>query len=376
MASRQNIAEYIKQLPTYTEKSRFLSVLLNSMQSKRNKLHKDEKKELAEFALSEVTALLALIPTIDSYKQKADLFDYEDGILGLVMFTHDSPAHIPQADLQKIQALVELVNKERFVENALDSIFKEAPTDAAVDHLLCSVVPLKDEYQKSMVFQGLLHYRNQICELSDESRQRLGDYVAAEIERFAGMQADEIITNTWEIAADAAQLFPCDRMTAALFATLKAAPTNVCYYAVASLLAANQSIPAQTINALANDIVYANMTYLALKRHGQAVAFPAELASPEHLAESDLVHWLTYPTELGQVPDRIEYLGKVSKKGDDYHVFRYCSNSDTLSDDLKGRWLIGWSNDDGGTFSNFDLYEKYEKKTPEKTLAHIKKKLL
>ena len=29
MAPRQNIAEYIKQLPTYTEKSRFLSVLLN-----------------------------------------------------------------------------------------------------------------------------------------------------------------------------------------------------------------------------------------------------------------------------------------------------------------------------------------------------------
>lgn len=190
------------------------------------------------------------------------------------------------------------------------------------------------------------------------------------------MQADAITTDAWEIAADAAQLFPSERMTAALYATLKTAPTNVCYYAVASLLAARQSIPAQTVQALANDIVYANMTYLALQRHGQAAAFPAELASPERLAESDLVHWLTYPTELGQVPDHIEYLGKVTKKGDDYHVFRYSSSSNTLSDDLKGRWLIGWSNNDGDTFSNFDLYDKYEKKTPEKTLSHIKKKLL
>ena len=376
MVSRQNLAEYIGQLPTYAEKSRFLSVLLDSMQNKKNKLLKDEKKALAAFALSEVTALLTQIPAAESYKQKAELFDYEDGIMGLIMFTHDSPAQIPQANIQEIQALVELVDKERFVENALDAIFKEEQPDAAVDRLLCSVVPLKDEYQKSMVFQGLLHYRTQIGELNDQSRSRLGDYVAAEIERYASTEADETILNAWEIAADVAQLFPGERMTAALYATLKSAPANVCYYAVVSLLAARQSITAQTVNMLANDIVYANMTYLALQRHGKAAAFPAELASPERLAESDLVHWLTFPTELGQVPDRIECLGKVTKKGDDYYVFRYSSNSDTLSDDLKNQWLIGWSNNDGGTFSNFDLYEKYEKKTPEKTLEHIKKKLL
>lgn len=376
MPNHNAIVDQIKQLPTYSEKSRFLSVLLNSMQNKRNRLSKADKQALAEFALSEVSALLALIPTVESYKHKSDVFDYEDGILGLVMLTHGSPTQIPQTNMQQIKSLVELVDKERFVENALDAIFKDGQSDTAVDHLLCSVVPLKDEYQKSMVFQGLLHYRGQIGTLSDQSKQRLGDYIAAEIERYASTEADEVILVAWEIAADAAQLFPCDRMTAALYATLKSAPTNVCYYAAVSLLSANQSIPVQTVNALANDIVYANMIYTALQRHGQAATFPANLASPEHLAESDLVHWLTYPTELGQIPDRIEFLGKVTKKGDDYYVFRYTSNSDTLSDDLKNRWLIGWSNVDGGTFSDFDLFEKYEKKTPEKTLAYIKRKLL
>ena len=104
--------------------------------------------------------------------------------------------------------------------------------------------------------------------------------------------------------------------------------------------------------------------------------FPAKYADKEYLAKSDLVHWLTYPTELGRVPDEIEFLGVVDKKGEDYYVFRYTSQSDNLGDELKGRWLIGWANDEGGTFSNFKLYEEYEGKNLEKTLKNIKKKLL
>ena len=117
------------------------------------------------------------------------------------------------------------------------------------------------------------------------------------------------------------------------------------------------------------------MTYAILKMHGKTHLFPAELATEEYLAKSDLVHWLTYPTELGKEPDQIEYLGKVKKK-EIYHVFRYKSDSDNLGEDLQGKWLIGWSNNEGGTFSNFDLYSDFEQKTVEKTLKVIKRKLL
>ena len=138
---------------------------------------------------------------------------------------------------------------------------------------------------------------------------------------------------------------------------------------------AEQTIPANIIIALANDIVYADMTYAILKQYGLQSLFPAELSTPEYLAKSDLVHWLTYPTELGKQPDEIEYLGKVKKK-EEYYIFRYISDSDNLGDDLKNQWLIGWSNDEGGTFSNFDLYSDFEQKTIEKTLKNIKKRLL
>ena len=117
------------------------------------------------------------------------------------------------------------------------------------------------------------------------------------------------------------------------------------------------------------------MTYELLKDHSLTSLFPTELSTPEYLAKSDMVHWLIYPTELGKQPDQIEYLGKVKKK-EEYYIFRYISDSDTLGDDLKGKWLIGWSATEGNTFSNFDLYSDFEKKTLEKTLKYIKKKLL
>jgi hypothetical protein len=49
---------------------------------------------------------------------------------------------------------------------------------------------------------------------------------------------------------------------------------------------------------------------------------------------------------------------------------------DNLDDELKGQWLIGWSGSEGGTFSNFDPLVEFEKKTPEKTVRYIRRKLL
>lgn len=103
--------------------------------------------------------------------------------------------------------------------------------------------------------------------------------------------------------------------------------------------------------------------------------FPKKYASPEYLAKSDMVHWLCYPTELGKAPDEIELFGTVEVKKQPYYVFKYKSDSDNLSDELKNRWLVGWSSDDGGTFSHFTPLDECEKKTPEKTLKYIKKSL-
>ena len=376
MATFTSIIEDIKRLSTFSEKTSFLTVILNSFQNKKVKITSEDKKELSAFAFEEINQLISLIPTLQTYKEKDEIFGYEDSLLGIVMLCHSSPAEISETNLNNIKTLTALVDKERFVENAIDNIFRNNQNDTAtVNQLLAAVIPLKDEFQKGQIYQGLLHYQGNIGNLPLESKVLFADYISSELKRYLNTPLDDTIVNNLEFACDVSKYFINNTIISLLNDILKLEKNNVNYYAVATLLSAGHSVPANVIISLANDMVYADMTYAILKQHGLQSLFPTELSTPEYLAKSDLVHWLTYPTELGKQPDQIEFLGKVKKK-EEYYVFRYMSDSDNLEDDLKNKWLIGWSNDEGGTFSNFDLYSDFEQKTLEKTLKNIKKRLL
>ena len=369
------IIEDIKSLSTFSEKTSFLTVILNSFQDKKAKIIIEDKKELAAFAFEEISKLIELIPTLQTYKEKDEAFGYKDALLGIVMMCYSSPAEIDEMNLNNIKTLMALVDKESFVENAIDNIFKNNQNDKeTVNQLLASVIPLKDEFQKGQIYQGLLHYQDGISKLPLDSKMLFADYISSELKRYLDTPLDDTIVNNLEFACDVAKYFINDTIISLLNDILKLEQNNVSFYAVATLLNADQTVPSNVIESLANDIVYANMTYGILKQYGLQSLFPAELSNSEYLAKSDLVHWLTYPTELGKKPDQIEYLGKVKKK-EEYYIFRYMSDSDNLEDDRKNQWLIGWSNDEGGTFSDFDLYSVFEKKTIEKTLKNIKKRL-
>ena len=370
------IIEDIKSLSTFSEKTSFLTVILNSFQDKKAKIILEDKKELAAFAFEEISKLIELIPTLQTYKEKDEAFGYKDALLGIVMMCYSSPEEIDEMNLNNIKTLMALVDKESFVENAIDNIFKNNQNDKeTVNQLLASVIPLKDEFQKGQIYQGLLHYQDGISKLPLDSKMLFADYISSELKRYLDTPLDDTIVNNLEFACDVAKYFINGTIISLLNDILKLEQNNVSFYAVATLLNADQTVPSNVIESLANDIVYANMTYGILKQYGLQSLFPAELSNSEYLAKSDLVHWLTYPTELGKKPDQIEYLGKVKKK-EEYYIFRYMSDSDNLEDDRKNQWLIGWSNDEGGTFSDFDLYSVFEKETIEKTLKNIKKRLL
>ena len=374
MATFTPFIESIKRLSSFSEKASFLSVILN--QNKKVKITHEDKKELSVFAFEEIAKLISIIPTLQTYKEKDEIFEYENNLLGIVMMCHSSPTEISEINLNNIKTLTALVDKERFVENAIDNIFRNNQNDTAtVNQLLAAVIPLKDEFQKGQIYQGLLHYQGNIGNLPLESKVLFADYISSELKRYLNTPLDDTIVNNLEFACDVSKYFINNTIISLLNDILKLEKNNVNYYAVATLLSAGHSVPANVIISLANDMVYADMTYSILKQHGLQSLFPTELSTPEYLAKSDLVHWLTYPTELGKQPDQIEFLGKVKKK-EEYYVFRYMSDSDNLEDDLKNKWLIGWSNDEGGTFSNFDLYSDFEQKTLEKTLKNIKKRLL
>lgn len=376
MATFTSILEAIGQAQSYSDKTQLLSVLLNALQGKKGKPVGEDKTELSTFAFSEIEGLLRTLPTLSTYREKDQLFGYEDQLLGLVMLCYDSPALIAQDELAKIQLLQAMVSKERFVETAIDEIFEGGNTQKeTVERLLCMLIPLKDEFQKGQLYQGLLHYQQNIKRLPDDAKALLTDYFVAEMTRYLETPVGEDTLNNLELACDVCRYFLNADLLALLQKATKLQKASVRFYALSTLLEAGEQASPDIIEALANNAEYAALTYAVLKDHGLTTLFPAHLATPEYLAKSDMIRWLLYPTELGQMPDEIEYLGKVKKK-EVYHIFRFRSNSDTLDDESKGKWLIGWSSDEGGTFSNFDLYETFEQKTLEKTLKNIRKKLL
>ncbi len=385
MSAFTEIITAAKNAETLHDKSQLLTYLGRGLAPAKKKITPADKSELGAFALTELEALPALLNKAENYREKDEIFGIMDSLMNLVMICYDSPAALAPDKVEMIQRLVERCDRERFLEVAIDEAFKGNPDEADMERILCMASPLKDEFQKGQLWQGLLHYKGQVQRLSNDAKAVLAKYAVSELSRYAEARKEGTVTKdghaNLEYICDAAGslLFnaPKNPELTGLIADLFALnDSDVSYYALSTLLSVDCQVPDEAIAALANDVVYADLTYTLLERHGMADRFPTELRDPVYLAKSDMVHWLVYPTELGKQPDEIEYLGQTKKKGETFRIFRYKSDSDNLGDDLKGVWLIGWAGNDGGTFSNFDKLSDYEKKTPEKTVKYIRRKLL
>ena len=382
MSSFDSIISSMKNEPYSTKKQllEYTLRMIQNIQGSKKPLVSEDKAALLAYAFSEVETFLSAIPDAGSYKEKDLIFVCEDLILGLIMHLCPAKAEIPQDAFARIQLLVETVEKERYIETTLDNLFKqELIEEAEVSHLLSLVAQTDDEYQKGMLYNGLVHYRNDVSKLTDGANVLISSYLAAELKRY--LDHDELDTdcvNNLELMADISRFFANNSVIAFLYKALHLGYSNVNYYAADTLLSLSLDVPTEIIVSLAQNLEYANLTYASFAENGKQALFPKEYSSPEYLAKSDMVHWLMYPTELGKAPDEIEYIGKITYlfKKEVYYVFKYRSNSDTLDDNLKNKWLIGWSSEDGGTFSNFDEYALFEKSTVDATLKNIKKKLI
>ena len=385
MSAFTDIINCIQSAETLRDKSQLLTYLGRALSANRKKLSPADRTELAAFALSELEEVPARLNKAESYREKDEIFGIMDSLMNLVMICYDSPAAMPRDKVEMIQRVIERCNKERFLENAIDEAFKGNPDEADMERILCMAAPLKDEFHKGQLWKGLIHYKGQVNTLSNDAKAVLARYAVSELTRFAEARREGTFTEEMKDQLE----FICDAAGCLMFRApvhpelvgligdlFELKDGDISYYALSTLLSVGEKVSDEVIVTLANDIIHADLTYSLLERHNMTARFPAELRDPAYLAKSDLVHWLTYPTELGKEPDEIELLGVTKKKGETFHVFRYKSHSDNLGDDLKGVWLIGWSGNDGGTFSNFDKYADYEKKTPEKTVKYIRRKLL
>lgn len=378
MTQYQEFFSNLKNCNSYTERAGLLEVMLMSF--KRGKsASKADLNEIKSFVFDEISNLSDLISAAPNYKAKDEIFYYEDKLMGLFMFICAKNAAVSDDEFNRVKDVITTVEKYRVLETAIDEMFKlDKITIEDAKKVIEIANPLTDEYQKGLFFQGLLNYEKDINRFTAEGKAEIANYIDSELERHLSKKGelteDEI--NSLEIASDVCKNFLGNKTILLLNRILSLPNNNIRYYAAATLISCKQPVPANVIAELAKDLVYANLTYNLLKTHNLTNMFPKEYSAPEYLAKSDLVHWLTYPTELGKMPDEIVLLGDVKVKKEQYYIFKYKSDSKTLSDDLHNVWLIGWSSNDGGTFSNFDRLCDYEQKKPEKTLKVIKKKLI
>lgn len=364
----------------YSDKQQLLNYLLRIVKGSPAKLDAADKQAIREYAYGEVDVLLRDIPREESYQRKDLMFSCMDFLMGVIMTLCPNPSEVPEETRVKIEFLAKLAEQERYIENALDASFEKKPVEEPdVKHLLFLVAQSEDEYQRGQLFAGLIHYRKDLPGLSQGVKAMFAQHISGELKRWMDMeQMSEECINGLEVAVDVSKYFADEKLAGQLYEVLKLGHNNVNYYAVDTLLSLGKTVPEDTVLALAKDLGYADLTHHSFVQHGKEALFPKEYATEEYLAKSDMVHWLMYPTELGKRPDEIEYIGKITYlfKKDIYHVFKYRSDSDTLDDGLKEQWLIGWSNQDGGTFSNFDRYADYDKGDAKATLKNIKKKLI
>jgi len=104
-----------------------------------------------------------------------------------------------------------------------------------------------------------------------------------------------------------------------------------------------EEIEKSEIYPYAKDFKTRVTTYQLLKEHNLTNLFPKEFKTTEKFAESYLVSWLEFPTELDAVPDEIEQIKRVSIDFDGnnvyYHVFKFRVNEPHWAG--KDGWMLG-----------------------------------
>lgn len=156
-------------------------------------------------------------------------------------------------------------------------------------------------------------------------------------------------------------------------------------FAASSLLRMQRPVDARYLHAIAADAETRNLLYNRLTELNKADLFPAEFYSQAAFAESDMVHWLTYPTELGRVPDEIQLMKvvEVDTRTDDglaaFYLYRFRSADSAWKEEgwmtgVSGYFKKGKPTTEAGGYT-FSTFEKWDSKTPEQHLAEVRKLL-
>lgn len=373
------LIDIINNQNSYSAKMHIIEFLGNTLRDRGRKLPKNDHEIIKKFIMNEVINIPNVVAGCNSYKQKSAVYDYFESLMQIVVYYYPNPNVIDRDTIERIKSTITASQGSRYIENAINLMFEgEVIEENDAEHICDMVSSVNDEYQRGLIYRGLIYYRNQFNKLTIDAKKIFAEYIEEEITEYLkkAEELDEDERTNLEYACDISGSLATPKTAELMNMAIDKCDNTIRYYAVSTILEMGKTVSEEIIKPLAHDLTLADMTYSLLLKHSVTRLFPSELAEPVYLAKSNLVHWLTYPTELGKVPDEIEYIGCAKVKKEMFYIFKFHSDSDCLAEENKNKWLIGWSGNEGGTFSNFDHFEDYEQKTLEKTVKHIVKKLI
>jgi hypothetical protein len=106
--------------------------------------------------------------------------------------------------------------------------------------------------------------------------------------------------------------FPARSVASGLREALEYRDPRLQCFGIVSLLRLGETVDVNYIAKVAGHAEMRNGLNEELHRRGQLARYPEEYRTQATFAESDLVHWFAYLTELGRVPDEIELMKVVS----------------------------------------------------------------
>ena len=120
-------------------------------------------------------------------------------------------------------------------------------------------------------------------------------------------------------------------------------------------LAARESVSRTEILFMVQDPSLRHAVYRVLEAYNRSDLFPLEFFTIEKGAESFLVTWLEFPTELGRAPHEIELYTTVDlneREDQTYYVFKYRMTGDHWA--VENDWMLGVAGPYGNESQPYD----------------------
>ncbi|MCI0448060.1 hypothetical protein L0152_33190, partial [bacterium] len=122
--------------------------------------------------------------------------------------------------------------------------------------------------------------------------------------------------------------FPGEKICSELFNALRNSDPRLKFFAAISLVRKGKDVADSDLQEIAASAETRNWLFERLNQLERPELFPEAFNTQEAFAESEMVNWLIFPTELGRVPDEIELMKVISIETPhdgplDYYVFRF-----------------------------------------------------